>query len=117
MANGALVVSGILLDREEAKGGIPIKPGIIALDVSKTSLWASNSRNQLSSSSSGCMGGADAESPIVGMGDCLVCDADGDSNAEVAALVEVGKSILFVEVLLRRRPGSGGGKVYKEINV
>lgn len=40
--------------------------------------------------------------------------AEGESNDEVGALVVVDKSMLLVDVLLRERPGSGGGKVYQE---
>lgn len=54
-AKGALEARGTELESVLANGGIPISPGTTVLEVSKTSLWASNSRNQLSSSSSrGC---------------------------------------------------------------
>lgn len=77
-------------------------------------MWASSSRSQLSSSSIGCRGGAIAQIPVDETGDCRVCVAEGESNDEVGALVVVDKSMLLVDVLLRERPGSGGGKVYQE---
>lgn len=51
-----------------------------------------------------------AHVPVEETGDCRVCVAEGESNDEVATLAVFDKSILLAEVLLRERPGSGGGK-------
>lgn len=104
---------GVSVDSRGANGardgkdtvlGMPlIRPGTIVLDVSKTSLWASSSRNQLSSSSSS---GAD-----VTAGDKRFCPPFGESRVECGAELTLDTSlVLAAALLLRERPGSGGGK-------